>query len=101
VAATRHAMLGAALAELSSASGPIADEVRQELEASRVGSVGRSRPATEYDELRRRALGAQRELLNDQRDRGLIGEDVYHHLEDELDRTELEIATPGASWLDG
>jgi hypothetical protein len=39
-------------------------------------------------------------LLNEWRREGRIFGDVYHHLE-ELDRAELDVATPGSSWLDG
>jgi Na+/H+ antiporter len=101
VAATRNAMIEAALASIENDTGAAAEEVKGELEAARLGSVGRARPTTQYDELRRRALQAERDLLNDRRDRGEIGDDVYHHLEDELDRTELDIASPGTSWLEG
>jgi hypothetical protein len=101
VAATRNAMIEAALASLGNQTGAAAEEVKGELEAARLGSVDRARPTTQYDELRRRALSAERDLLNDRRENGDIGDDVYHHLEDELDRTELDIASPGASWLEG
>jgi Na+/H+ antiporter len=101
VAATRNAMIEAALATIESETGSAAGEVKGELEAARLGSIDRARPTTQHDELRRRALRAERDLLNDRRDRGEIGDDVYHHLEDELDRTELDIASPGASWLEG
>jgi Na+/H+ antiporter len=100
VAATRNAMLEAALAALQGESGPVADEVRSEIAAARVSSIGRARPTTVYDELRRRALRAERTFLNERRSNGLILDDVYHHLEDELDRTELDIASPGVSWLE-
>jgi NhaP-type Na+/H+ or K+/H+ antiporter len=100
VAATRNAMLESALAVLASEAGPEADEVRSEIEAARLGSVDRTRPTTHHDELRQRALAAERDLLNDRRDSGLIADDVYHHLEDELDRAELDIASTGASWLE-
>jgi Na+/H+ antiporter len=101
VAATRNAMIEAALASLENETGSAALEVKGELEAARLGSIDRARPTTQYDELRRRALRAERELLNNRRESAQIGDDVYHHLEDELDRTELDIASPGMSWLEG
>ena len=50
--------------------------------------------------MRRTALRAERALLIDWRQRGRIPDDVYHHLEDELDRLELEITSTGATWLE-
>ena len=100
VARTRNAMLAAALEAICHGTGPIADEVRHEFKAARTGSIDRTRPTTSYDALRRRALEAERQLLNGWRREGRIPDDVYHHLEDELDRTELDLASPGASWLE-
>jgi CPA1 family monovalent cation:H+ antiporter len=100
VATTRNAMLEAALAALENESGAVAEEVRAEFAAARSGSVDRARPSTAYDLLRRRALDAERKLLNDWRLKGRILDDVYHHLEDELDRTELDVAAPQTSWLE-
>jgi Na+/H+ antiporter len=100
VARTRNAMLAAALEAIRDETGPIADEVRGEFKAARRGSIDRMRPTTSYDALRRRGLEAERRLLNGWRNDGRIPDDVYHHLEDELDRTELDLASPGASWLE-
>jgi CPA1 family monovalent cation:H+ antiporter len=100
VAATRTAMLDAALVALEHESGPVADDVRAEFAAARSGSIDRTRPSTAYDVLRRRALEAERALLHEWRRQGRIHDDVYHHLEDELDRTELDVAGPQSSWLD-
>jgi CPA1 family monovalent cation:H+ antiporter len=100
VAQMRSAMLAAALEAIREETGPVADEVRDEFQAARVGSVDRTRPTTSYDTLRRRALEAERKLLNDWRRDGRIFDDVYHHLEDELDRAELDVTSPGASWLE-
>ena len=98
VAAARDAMLAAALAALDGAHGTVVEEVRAELSAQRSASAGRERPNTESDELRRRALGAERALLEDWREDGRVTDDVYHHLEEELDRAELAVEPPGASW---
>jgi Na+/H+ antiporter len=100
VAQMRSAMLAAALEAIREETGAVADEVRDEFQAARVGSVDRTRPTTSYDTLRRRALEAERKLLNDWRRDGRIFDDVYHHLEDELDRAELDVSSPGASWLE-
>ena len=100
VAQMRNAMLAAALEAIREESGLVAEEVRDEFKAARKGSIGRARPITSYDTLRRRALEAERKLLNEWRRDGRIFDDVYHHLEDELDRAELDVASPGASWLE-
>jgi len=100
VAQTRKAMLAEALEAIREETGPLADEVRDEFKAARAGSIDRARPITSYDRLRRRALEAERKLLNEWRRGGRIFDDVYHHLEDELDRAELDVASPGTSWLE-
>jgi NhaP-type Na+/H+ or K+/H+ antiporter len=100
IARTRSAMLEAGLEAIRAESGPIAEEVRAELAAARTGSIDRARPATDYDLLRRRTLAAERKLLNDWRREGLILDDAYHYLEDELDRSELGVLADSASWLE-
>lgn len=100
VAKTRSAMLEAGLASLEGVSGEAADEVRNELRAARAASVDRERPTTEFDALRRRALEAERTLLIEWRQRRRVTDDVYHHLEDELDRAELNVVADGKSWLE-
>jgi CPA1 family monovalent cation:H+ antiporter len=99
IAATRKAMLTAAIDSLTAKPGPSADQLRAELEAARNASVDRSRPDRPLDPVRRTALAAERALLLDWRQRGRIPDDVYHHLEDELDRLELEITPTRATWL--
>jgi hypothetical protein len=71
------------------------------LVAARGASVGRARPETPQDAMRRTALKAERALLIDWRQQGRIPDDVYHRLEDELDRVELEleVSSSGATWL--
>jgi len=92
VAETRRALLSAALRALDQESGAAVEEVRAELVALRNGSIGRASPSTPNGALRRRALAAERHLLNEWRREGRIFEDVYHHLEDELDRAELHVS---------
>ncbi len=101
VAAARKAMLDAALDELAVESGAGAQEVRAEFAAARAATVGRSRPVTDYDSLRRRALEAERRVLNEWRREGRILDDVYHLLEDELDRAELHSASLETTFLEG
>jgi Na+/H+ antiporter len=101
VAETRKAMLGAALNELAGHRGEAANALRTEYGVARAASVGARRPETEYDELRMLAIAAERRLLNDWRRDGRVLDDVYHLLEDELDRAELHAASLGATWLEG
>ena len=95
VAKARRAMLDAALAELADVPGESAAAVRAEYAAMRAGSLGRSQPNTEYDNLRMRAIAAERRLLIDWRSAGRIDDDAYHLLEEELDRAELQAAPLG------
>jgi Na+/H+ antiporter len=101
VATARKAMLDAALDDLAGESGQGAEEVRAEFEAARQATVDRSRPVTDYDTLRRRALQAERRVLNEWRRDGRILDDVYHLLEDELDRAELHSASLETTFLEG
>jgi Na+/H+ antiporter len=101
VARARSELLDAALKELSGASGEAADAVRSEYRAARAASAGRLKPSTAYDELRTRALDAERRLLMEKRNAGSIDDDAYHMLEDELDRAELNIASIASTSLEG
>jgi NhaP-type Na+/H+ or K+/H+ antiporter len=101
VSQTRNAMLDAALKELMAVQGDGAAALRAEYEAARAGNAGRSQPDTEYDEVRRLAIGAERRLLADWRRGGRIQDDAYHLLEDELDRAELHVARVSSTSLDG
>jgi CPA1 family monovalent cation:H+ antiporter len=100
VSQTRNAMLDAALTELAEIPGDGAAALRAEYGAARAGNVGRAQPDTEYDNMRRRAIAAERRLLADWRRRGRIQDDAYHLLEDELDRAELHVAALSNTWLD-
>jgi NhaP-type Na+/H+ or K+/H+ antiporter len=92
-AEARAAMLDAAVAELSGQTGETADAVRAEYSAVRAASVDSSRPAAHYDELRLLAIAAERRLLTEWRRDQRILDDVYHLLEEELDRAELHAAS--------
>ena len=101
VAEARRAMLDAALAELRGRSGASADAVRNEYAAARAASVGSTKPPTEHDDLRLLGLAAERRVLHEWRWKGRILDDVYHLLEDELDRAELHAVSVGTTWLEG
>ena len=51
--------------------------------------------ATEYDELRLRAIKHQRQTLARLRAQGTIGDEAYHRLEEEIDWAELEASPAG------
>ena len=51
--------------------------------------------ATEYDQLRLRAIAAQRQALHRLRAEGRIGDDAFHRLQEELDWSELDAAPAG------
>jgi len=100
VSRARQAMLDAALEVLAGIPGEGAAAVRAEYWATRSASVDRSRPSTAYDELRTQAITAERRLLGQWRSQGLLQDDAFHLLEDELDRAELHVASFGTTWLD-
>jgi monovalent cation/hydrogen antiporter len=76
----------AALAAVAHYRGPFADALKTEYHARR------SRHAHELPlEARRRALEAERSALFDLRRHGIIGDDAFHSIEEELDWTEMYI----------
>ena len=56
---------------------------------------GNPQAATEYDELRLRAIKHQRKALERLRTEGTIGDEAYHRLEEEIDWAELDAAPAG------
>jgi hypothetical protein len=52
--------------------------------------------ATKYDELRLRAIGAQREALHRLRAQGEIGDRAFYRIQEELDWSELDAAPAGS-----
>jgi monovalent cation/hydrogen antiporter len=94
-------MLDAAMTELALALGEGAAALRAEYAAARANSVDRSRPTTDYDALRMRAIEVERTVLIEWRNQGQILDDAYHLLEDELDRAELHAASLGSTSLEG
>jgi NhaP-type Na+/H+ or K+/H+ antiporter len=89
VSTTRVAMLDAALAALADQEGEAAAAMRAEYTAVRAANVDRSSPQRAYDHLRMRAVAAERRELIERRRLGRIDDDIYHLLEEELDRAEL------------
>jgi CPA1 family monovalent cation:H+ antiporter len=93
ISTNREAMLEVALRSIEQDSGAEAQALRVEVEVLRKHNVGRERPKSPHDELRLRMLNAERALIHDRRRRGLLAEDVYQVLENELDRAELDIGS--------
>lgn len=93
IAANRRDMLDAAVQSLGQDPGAEAQALRAEVEALRKENVGRERPRTPHDELRLRMLNAERALIHERRRKGLLAEDVYQVLENELDRAELDVGS--------
>jgi CPA1 family monovalent cation:H+ antiporter len=101
VSRARAAMLDAALAILAGSPGEGAASLRAEYAATRAASVDRSKPMTDFDQLRLQAIAAERGLLIQWRRQGRIQDDAFHVLEDELDRAELHAGSFGTTWLEG
>jgi CPA1 family monovalent cation:H+ antiporter len=96
VTLARAAAYEAALRALDGEDGSEAEALRREYlaalsEAERhpEGRVPASLPG---DALRRRAVKAARAAVSDLRQRGDVGDDAFHLVEEELDRTELSLA---------
>jgi NhaP-type Na+/H+ or K+/H+ antiporter len=101
LAEARSAMLDAAVAELSGRSGETAQALRAEYTAARAASIESPQGASPYDELRLLAIAAERRLLTEWRRDQRILDDVYHLLEEELDRAELHAAPLYATTIEG
>ena len=71
--------------------------VREQYAAARAVAENPDDPqaATEYDELRLRAIKHQRQALDRLREDGTIGDEAYHRLEEEIDWAELDAAPAG------
>jgi CPA1 family monovalent cation:H+ antiporter len=92
----------AATASLAGESGFIAESLRLEYDAEEQMARDEANPQaeTEHDRLRRNAVAAQRVALAQLRRNGLIAEDIFHRLEEELDWSELAATSPDGIALD-
>ena len=92
----RERLLEAAYAELPAGASPAVDQVRKDLKvrigAARRGDGAQAAFAAAYDARYRSALRAARQALLVMRDRGDIGDDAFHTLENDLDW--LEVSDP-------
>jgi hypothetical protein len=83
----------AALDSLNGETSPAATMAREKYAAARKVAEDQNEPqaATKYDELRLRAIAAQRAALQRLRERGEIGEKAFHRIQEE---------PPVAAWRD-
>jgi CPA1 family monovalent cation:H+ antiporter len=93
----RVATAGAALAVLQKETGEDAAILRAELHAERLAAEGAQegdgRPTFPVKRLRARAVAARRERLLALRREGVIGDEAFHRLEEELDLADLALST--------
>jgi CPA1 family monovalent cation:H+ antiporter len=97
VSRARVAVMQAALDSLDGDQSPAAAAVREQYAAARkvAEDVTKPQSATEYDELRLRAITHQRKALDRLRVEGAIGDEAYHRMEEEIDWAELDAAPAG------
>jgi CPA1 family monovalent cation:H+ antiporter len=95
---TRLLRFGDDGANLDGETSPAAMMAREKYAAARKVAEDQSEPqaATKYDELRLRAIAAQRAALQRLRARGEIGEEAFHRIQEELDWSELDAAPAGS-----
>ncbi len=92
LAIARKAALEAALASIDGEPSSVADAIRREYHDMLDQADGDARLDTAHNELRRGAVAAARTVALDLRRRGIIGDDAFHRLEEELDWLELSAA---------
>jgi monovalent cation/hydrogen antiporter len=97
VSRARVAIMQAALESLDDDRSPEATTLREQYAAARSVAQDLHRPqaASRYDELRLRAIRAQREALAGLRAREEIGDEAFNRLQEELDWAELDAAPAG------
>jgi monovalent cation/hydrogen antiporter len=97
VSRARVAITQAALDSLDGETSSAAAAVREQYAAERAVAENPASPqaATDYDELRLRAIKRQRQALDGLRATGAIGDEAYHRLQEEIDWAELDAAPPG------
>jgi CPA1 family monovalent cation:H+ antiporter len=94
----RVIVMQAALDSLDGETSPAAATVREQYAAARKVAQDQHQPqaATKYDELRLRAIAAQRAALHRLRARSEIGDEAFHRIQEELDWSELDAAPAGS-----
>jgi monovalent cation/hydrogen antiporter len=93
----RVAIMQAAVESLDGDTSLAAKIIREQYAAARQVAEDQSEPqaATKYDELRLRAIVAQRAALQRLRALGEIGDETFRRILEELDWSELDAAPPG------
>jgi Na+/H+ antiporter len=101
LASTRIALLDSALASLRGHDNEAAVFLRKRYQTERSMAVdgGEAHRVFESHRMRRVSLAAQRKKLFDLRRSGEIEDDVFHVLENELDRAELAVSSSAGSEL--
>jgi monovalent cation/hydrogen antiporter len=97
ISQARVTVMQAALDSLAGDTSPEATALREQYTATRIVAENECEPqaATAYDRLRLRAIADQREALHRLRERGQIGDEAFHRIEEELDWAELDAAPAG------
>jgi Na+/H+ antiporter len=98
ISRARIAVMQAALDSLDGDSSRAAAMMREQYAAARKVAEDHHEPqaATKYDELRLRAIAAQREALHRLRAQGEIGDEAFRRIQEELDWSELDAAPAGS-----
>ena len=93
----RVAIMDAAIKSLDGDVSKAAVLVRKQYAAARAVAENTEAPqaATDFDELRLRAIDSQRGELERLRREGAIGDEAYHRLQEEIDWAELDAAPAG------
>ena len=97
ISRARVAIMQAAVESLDGDTSPAAKMIREQYAAARQVAEDQHEPqaATKYDELRLRAIAAQRAALQRLRALGEIGDETFRRILEELDWSELDAAPPG------
>ena len=97
VSRARVAVMQAALDSLDDDRSPEVTTLREQYAAARTIAQDQHQPqaATRYDELRLRAIRAQRAALAGLRAREEIGDEAFNRIQEELDWSELDAAPAG------
>src|SRR3981189_139054 len=98
ISRARVAVMEAALGSLDGDRSRAATMMREQYAAARKVAEDPYEPqaATKYDELRLRAIAAQREALYHLRAQGEIGDEAFRRIQEELDWSELDAAPAGS-----